>query len=148
MQLEEGRRPEAFRGEGSGCILIRAEFSPGCSSVFCLSLTGFALVKNLPTALLLALCPEAVGGVPVSLVGRPDRHAPPFQPSLPHHSLADRCIVLGRGGSWTVPQPHAPSLQPKPGAQRSGPPCTARRVSSGGMNVAACPHRGLLYLLP
>lgn len=90
------------------------------------SCTGYALVKILPRPLLLALCPRTVGGAPASLVGRPGRHAPPFQPSPPYHSLDDRCIVLGdkRQLDASLPFPAAPmrglTTQPAHPAQPGG----------------------------
>lgn len=97
------------------------------------SLTGNSLVKTLPRPLLLALCPKAVGGAPVSLVGRQDRHAPPFQPSPPYHSLGDRCIVFGKrrqldGAPRPPSSPSTPFLHPgRRSRSPASPPCIAMR---------------------
>lgn len=158
-------RPKGCRGESSGCTFIKEEVSPGCSSFFCWSpLSGYALVRKLPMPRFLALCPRAVGGAPVSLVGRPDRLAPPFQPSLPYHSLGDRCIVLRERRKLGAPLPfpaaptQGPGAQPAHPAQPGGPgmdatlpehlTTPATRVSGGGMNEVGYSRKEPLYLLP
>lgn len=87
--------------------------------------------------LLLALCLRAVGGAQASLVGRQDRRAPPFQPSLPYQSLGDRRIVLPRGRQLDgARRPPTLSVGARGCASHSGTAGRGPRLSPGrSLNV-------------